>query len=254
MSLDDDLAACAGIVARGDPARFRATMAAPVALRRTLLPLYAFNLEVARAPQVTREPLIARIRLQWWRDALDEMAAGGRVRRHQVVTPLAAALDARGAADLGDLVAAREADVEGLRPASTEALLRYLDRTAGTLLWTAARLAGAEDEPAIRDAGLAQGVAAWLAARPVLEARGRPALPQGDPAAQVRALAGTGLAALARFRQARPPARAARPVLLVLAGIGPRLEAFRRAPDAQPPEAPVRDRLRLLRASLTGRV
>ncbi|MCB1311397.1 MAG: squalene/phytoene synthase family protein, partial [Sedimentitalea sp.] len=70
MSLGADLDACAGLVQRGDLERFMATMAAPVAARRVLFPLYAFNLEVARAPWVTQEPVIAEMRLQWWRDAL----------------------------------------------------------------------------------------------------------------------------------------------------------------------------------------
>lgn len=244
MSLDDDLAACAGLVARGDPARFRATMAAPVAMRRMLLPLYAFNLEVARAPWVTREPMIAEIRLQWWRDALEEIAGGGPARRHEVVTPLAAALDPRAARDLDDLVAARRADVEGLDLPDFASLERYLDRTAGTLLWTAARLAGARDASAIRDAGLAQGIAGWLRAMPDLAARGRTVLPPGERAEGVRNLARTGLDALERFRQSAVP-RGARPVLFVLADVGAELRAARRKPDTVPALGPVGSRARL---------
>ncbi|MEQ8366967.1 MAG: phytoene synthase, partial [Roseicyclus sp.] len=60
------LQACAELVARGDPDRFRATMAAPVDARRVLFPLYAFNIEVSRAPWVTAEPMIAEMRLQFW--------------------------------------------------------------------------------------------------------------------------------------------------------------------------------------------
>ena len=41
--------ACAELVERGDPDRFRAIMAAPPEARAQLFPLYAFNLEVARA-------------------------------------------------------------------------------------------------------------------------------------------------------------------------------------------------------------
>jgi phytoene/squalene synthetase len=85
------LTACAALVERGDPDRFRAAMAAPPPARNVLFPLYAFNLEVARAPQVASEPLIGEMRLQWWRDALAEIAAGGPVRRHEVTTPLALA-------------------------------------------------------------------------------------------------------------------------------------------------------------------
>ena len=40
------LAACAALVERADPDRFAATMAAPVAARARLWPLYALNIEV----------------------------------------------------------------------------------------------------------------------------------------------------------------------------------------------------------------
>ena len=79
MTFSPDLAACAALVQRADPDRFLAVMAAPVAARRVLFPLYAMNVEVSRAPWVTAEPMIAEMRLQWWRDALAEIAGGGAV-------------------------------------------------------------------------------------------------------------------------------------------------------------------------------
>lgn len=80
--------ACAKLVERGDPDRFLAVMAAPVAARAQLLPLYAFNLEVARAPWVTKEPMIAEMRLQWWRDVVAEASP----RAHEVVSPFHAVI------------------------------------------------------------------------------------------------------------------------------------------------------------------
>ncbi|MBT6544979.1 MAG: squalene/phytoene synthase family protein, partial [Rhodobacteraceae bacterium] len=74
MFESSDLNACAALVERGDPARFLAVMAAPVQAREVLFVLFAFNLEVARAPWVTQQPMIAEMRLQWWCDALDEIA------------------------------------------------------------------------------------------------------------------------------------------------------------------------------------
>jgi len=194
--------ACAALVQRGDPDRFLATMAAPPALRARLFPLYAFNLEVARAPLVTAEPLIAEMRLQWWRDALAEVVEGRPVRRHEVTTPLADAIDPEGARLLDDLVAARRTDIASAPFVSADALVEYLDRTAGTLLWVAARAAGVRDgEEALRAIGTAQGLANWFLAVPALAARGREPLP--DPtAAGVAALA---RAVLARFSCARPP-------------------------------------------------
>ena len=78
------LQACAEIVKRGDPDRFLAAMAAPPDARRILFPLYAFNVEVARAPWVTAEPMIAEMRLQWWRDSVEGIYAG-EPRRHAVI-------------------------------------------------------------------------------------------------------------------------------------------------------------------------
>ena len=100
----EDIAACAALVQKADPDRFAATMAAKPAAREKLLPIYAFNVEVARAPWVTQESMIAEMRLQWWRDALEEIKAGGMVRRHEVVTPLALVLDGESAALLDQLI------------------------------------------------------------------------------------------------------------------------------------------------------
>jgi len=102
--------ACADIVRKGDPERFLAAMAAPPAARRVLFPLYAFNVEVSRAPWVTEEPMIAEMRLQWWRDALEEIAAGGAVRSHEVTVELAAVLDGEAAKALDRSIAARRWD------------------------------------------------------------------------------------------------------------------------------------------------
>ncbi len=83
-----DWTACAEQVQRADPDRFLSAMTARPDQRGPLMVLYAFNLEVARAPWVTKEPLIAEMRLQWWRDAIAEVFEGREVRRHEVVTPL----------------------------------------------------------------------------------------------------------------------------------------------------------------------
>ena len=119
-------------------------MAGPVAARRVLFPIYAFNVEVARAPWVTQESMIAEMRLQWWRDALEEIAAGGPARRHEVVTPLAKVIDAQGAAVLDKLIVARRWDIYKDAFEDEAHLMEYLDATASGLMWVAAR-AGRED-------------------------------------------------------------------------------------------------------------
>ncbi len=106
------LAACAELVKRSDPDRFLAAMAAPAPAREVLFPLYALNVEVSRAPWVTQEPMIAEMRLQWWRDALEELSQGQPPRAHEVVVPLAAAVGTSADwAALDRFVAARRWDI-----------------------------------------------------------------------------------------------------------------------------------------------
>ena len=180
--LDADLNACAAIVERGDPLRFRTVMAAPLAARRVLFPLYAFNVEVSRAPWVTAEPMIAEMRLQWWRDALAEIAAGDVVRRHEVVTPLSTLLSAETARALEGLIEARRWDIYREPFADDRALEDYLNQTSGTLMWTGAAALGQTDETAVRAIGFASGVVAFLRAVPALEAAGRVPLVDGSHA------------------------------------------------------------------------
>ena len=190
-------------------------MTAPAGPARDgLMALYALNLEAARAPWVAREPLLVEIRLQWWLDAIGEIFAGGPVRRHEVVGPLAEAVRASGLprAPLEALVSARRAERAGF--AERAALLAHVDATAGNLMTLAAAHLGAGPQalPVVRDFARGAGLAAWLRAVPGLAARGVPALP-GD--ATPEGLAAEGLAALASARAARGRVpRAAGPALL----------------------------------------
>jgi phytoene/squalene synthetase len=175
-----DLYACAQIVERGDPERFVAAMAAPLPARAVLMPLYAFNVEVSRAPWVTQEPMIAQMRLQWWRDALDEIGSGGFTRRHEVVTPLAQALAGTDVSGLQKAVEAREADLERAPFGDEAALMGYLDATAGHLALAAlSALAARVDEAAVLAHARAAALARYLQAVPELEARGKLPLPDG---------------------------------------------------------------------------
>jgi phytoene/squalene synthetase len=172
--------ACAELVRRGDPDRFRAVMAAPRGVRAQLFPLYAFNLEVARAPWVTQEPLIAEMRLQWWRDVVAN-AASGAARAHEVAGPLHGLIRDFGLPiDVLDrLIAARRWDIHRDPHAGAEGLVAYLEDTGAGLMWLAARALGAPDsaEEAVRAFGWATAAASYLRAVPELRARGRQPLP-----------------------------------------------------------------------------
>ncbi|MFD2738722.1 squalene/phytoene synthase family protein [Sulfitobacter aestuarii] len=214
MSFDPDLTACAALVERADPWRFRCAMAAPVAARRILFPLYAFNIEVARAPWVTKETMIAEMRLQWWRDVCEEIAKGGPPRRHEVATPLAQAITPADAALLDELVAARRWDIYRDAFEDQDHFERYIGQTSGNLTLIAARRLGPVNEAVLRDAAHAIGVAAFLRAIPELEAAGRIPLIDGSPEG-LRHLADSALRRLYDARRLRREiSRAAAPALL----------------------------------------
>ena len=184
-------AAVAGLVERGDPDRWRSAMTAPPAARPGLMALYAFNLEIARAPWAASEAMIAQIRLRWWLDAIAEIYERAPPRRHEVVEPLATTI---AAGDLPrrlfeEMIAARLADAEAVPLPDRAALELYIDHTAGHLMELAARHLGAEGGalPVVRDFARGAGTAALLRALPELRARGRDPLPAALPLADARA-------------------------------------------------------------------
>lgn len=173
-------------------------MAAPVAARRVLFPLYAFNVEVSRAPWVTAEPMIAEMRLQWWRDALEEISEGGQVRRHSVVTPLAAHLSPEDARRLDAVVGARRWDCYKDPFEDLAQQISYLRETSGTLMSVAVRLLKG-DAARAEAIGFGAGVANWLRAVPALEAQKRVPMVDGTHAGVCK-LAETGLQSLQSAR------------------------------------------------------
>lgn len=169
------LSACAEIVRRHDPDRFLTALFAPPEMRETLFVLYAANHELARAREVVSNPMLALIRLQWWR----EVAEGAR-RRHEVAGPLGEALDAGRleAADLLAMIDGREAETE---PIATEAAFRnYVQATAGGVAVAAGRALGAAGPAldALRGLGAAYGAAGILRSVPALARQSRCVLPE----------------------------------------------------------------------------
>ena len=156
---ETELSYCARLLRQQDPDRYLTALFAPPERREALFALYAFNLELARARESVREPIMGQMRLQWWRDSLAEMLAG-RPRAHEVGRPLAAAIAAYGLdpALLERLIDARERDMEAEPPADLAALLDYARGTSSTLTELALEVLG-RPEPAVREAGRALGIA-----------------------------------------------------------------------------------------------
>jgi len=80
-----------GALSRADPDRWLSSrFAAGETARRALVAIYAFDNELGRAPRAASTPIVAEMRLAWWREALEEIRSGVPVRRHPVALALSA--------------------------------------------------------------------------------------------------------------------------------------------------------------------
>ena len=257
-------------VRRHDPDRFLCALFAPAERREALFALLAYNHELARAREAASQPMLALIRLQWWREVVENAAAGRPTRQHEVAAPLHGFL-ASGLLDAADLLAmadAREAEVdEGIPTAS--AFQAYLRGSAGGLALAAGRLLGASGAALVglQQAGALYGLAGVLRSTAALGRQGRCLLPEDALAAahlapqQVMAepaLAAPLLAQLAAAGLAQPPSLAGLPRQAVAAALPlvlarrdlRRLAAGRPAPTTRG----LGDRLAVTVAGLLGRV
>ena len=85
----DDQHYCNDLVRRRDEDRWLSAQYASAEDRTRLTVLYAFHQELTQIPAAVSEPPLGEIRLQWWREALDEALSGQKVRAHPVVQALA---------------------------------------------------------------------------------------------------------------------------------------------------------------------
>ena len=272
-----------GALARAaDYDRYLSAVFAPAPRREALFALIAFNHEIARIPEAVSEPMLGRIRLQWWREVLDAVYAGEPTRRHEVALPLADAIRAcdLDRAPFDALLEAREADLEPDGLADLAALERYAAATGGSLTELMVRACGANSGPALeagRQVGTAWALIGTLRAAPRTAAQDRVTLPAdllskaGIAAEDLRAgrgfelfaavaepLAGRAAELLAVTRRARRAVpRPCLGVLLIARLADLYLTRLRRAAwDPRDPRVacgPLRKQAAMLRGALSGR-
>jgi phytoene synthase len=231
------------VVRRADPDRWLASrFIEDRAARADVIALYAFNHELARVAETVRDPLMGEIRLTWWREALDEIFAGGGIRMHPVVGALGAAVRRRNLAraPLEAMIEARFNDLDPEPLAEESALQGYIDATAGSLMaLTIAAVAGVEAH-AMRPAARAWGLAGLLR----LRAAGVARLPEAWTDERVR----TGV------REALAEARGAAQALPVCAFPCIAYATLARAYAAGRAPSDLEKRLRLTASVLAGRL
>jgi len=159
---------------RHDRDRYLSALFAPADRRAAVIALYAFNHEIAKTREIVTEPLLGRIRLQWWREALDEADRGAPVREHEVMTPLAAAIRQHQLSreHFDAMIDARELDLVDEPPTSLAALEDYCAATAGRLQRLVLEALGVrrEDEAAAgaREVGIGYALVGLIRAIPYL--------------------------------------------------------------------------------------
>lgn len=138
------LSYCGSLVKDQDYDRFLITLMMPASKREDLFALFAFNHEIAKTREVVSETQLGLIRLQWWRDQVANIYAGGKVPEHEVLEPLSKAILGRGLSReyFEGLIYAREFDLEDVLPSSLEGLLNYADFTSTPLLNLALEILG----------------------------------------------------------------------------------------------------------------
>lgn len=228
-----------------DPDRYLAALFAPAERREAVLALILFNHELARVPDVVRQPIAGYIRYQWWRDALDEAVAGQPPRQHPVAVTLAETLQ-RGwvAADpLQSLIDARERELEPMPAEDLAALENYLAQTSGLLQELVLACLGggsADEQAAARAIGTAMGLVGVVhaiahEARPQHQLLPPPLLAEaGHGRIVTMILARVDELLVQARRAAGRPARALMPAFLPARLVGAHARRIRAALDADP--------------------
>lgn len=144
--------------------RYLCCLLAPACVRGYLITIYAFNNEISKIKYVVTEPMAGHIRLQWWRDAIDEIYNGMPIKHNNPVVNSLYDLICETDIDkelFHKLIDAREADIDFSVPQNIEALYNYTENTSSNLfrlLCAVCEVRGDASDEAAHHAGIAYGL------------------------------------------------------------------------------------------------
>lgn len=178
----DDIPSWVADLRDGDHDRYLVALFAPPERRIALWAIASFHLEIARVRDKVREPMMARIRLQWWRDAVASLYGEGEPPPHPLVRALGDAVAAFGLSrePFDAAITAREDALEGLPATDLTALTERAEALAVPVMRSGLEVLNAAQPPAVEAGRLAGGawhLATGLLALPRDAALGRVALP-----------------------------------------------------------------------------
>ncbi len=134
--MSDTLSLCAQEVRSNDHDQFLCGLFAPEKHQNSFYALHVFEMETARIRDLVNEPHLGLIRLQWWRDLVDGVYAGGNERVENGSHKEIVSLFSRKEIDKSILERyfnARSFDMEDRAHDDLGALLRYGEATAGAI-------------------------------------------------------------------------------------------------------------------------
>ncbi len=152
---ESDTLYCVGLLREHARGRYLASLFAPAGVRPALFALYAFDHEISRVRRLVSEPMAGLIRFQWWRDALEAIAAGRPAPAHPVAQALQRAWGglAPSRQRLETAIDARERELEPDPPATLVDLEQHLAATSSGPVLAALGLLGVGDRQAVDAAG-----------------------------------------------------------------------------------------------------
>jgi phytoene synthase len=156
------------LVRRSDEDRWLASRFAPALARERMIALYAVHHEIVRSSEAAKESGLAAIRLAWWRDALQQIHAGGAPPQQPALVAYAEHARWFAGEEWLEILDARS---DGPL-ASWEAAETHAVRTNGGLMRLALRACGEQAAQYLQPLAAAQGLVELCGA----EAR-RPRLP-----------------------------------------------------------------------------
>jgi len=154
------LSECGEEVRKNDNDRYICALFAPENVRDKLFSIYAFNCEIAKIKDITHDPMTGLIRLQWWRDSIEDIYESKK-RSHFVVDKLF---------DLVwqhripkerflTIINARETEIEFSPPENLNSLKLYAEKSSSDLIRLCLYILGLQNNNIIDSAAYNTGIA-----------------------------------------------------------------------------------------------
>ncbi|KAI8817577.1 isoprenoid synthase domain-containing protein [Fimicolochytrium jonesii] len=158
------------LLQKHDYDNYLASLFVPARSRDAVWAVRAFNVETALIRESVKDSLLGKARIQWWRDAVDDVFAG-RPPNHPVTLMLAQALETAPLSKswFKRMLTERESNLQDPQYAKIADLEKYAENTASSLLYLQLEALGIRNhdaEHAAGHVGKAIGIATLLRATP----------------------------------------------------------------------------------------